>query len=163
MNPRVVVILLCAILIIGSGARAEEGVGLGIILGEPTGVSAKAWINKEHAIDAAAAWSFSENASFQLHADYLIHNFGLLKTGDIGGRLPIYFGIGGRLKLEDHDNVNGRNSDDALLGVRIPFGIAYLFAKAPVEVFAEIVPILDLVPDTDFDMNGAIGARFYFR
>ena len=163
MKARVALMVMFMILTAVSVLRAEEGFGIGVIVGEPTGLSIKKWIGKDRAIDAAAAWSFSENDSFQIHADYLIHNFGILKTGDVGGRLPLYFGVGGRLKLENHDSPKGRNSHDALLGVRIPLGISYLFAKAPVEIFAEIVPILDLVPDTEFDLNGAIGARFYFR
>lgn len=163
MNTRVVSVVVFAFLLFASSAKAEEGFGLGVILGEPTGISVKQWISSEHAIDGAAAWSFSENDSFQLHADYLVHNFGILKPGDIGGRLPLYFGVGGRVKLESHDGENGRNSHDELLGVRIPFGISYILRNAPVDFFAEIVPILDLVPDTDFELNGAIGARFYFR
>ena len=144
-------------------ARAEEGFGLGVIVGEPTGLSAKAWIRPDQAIDAAAAWSFSENDSFQFHLDYLFHKFDLLKIDAATGRLPLYFGVGARVKLKDHDNPHGRNEDDALVGVRVPLGLALLFAKAPVELFAEIVPILDVVPDSDFAVNGAFGARWYFR
>lgn len=143
-------------------ARAQDGFGVGIILGEPTGITVKQWISPEHAIDAAAGWSFLENDSVQLHADYLFHNFGLLKTDPTVGRLPVYVGIGGRVKLEDDDGT-GRNNNDDLLGIRVPLGIAYRCATAPVDIFLEIVPVLDVVPDSDFDINAAIGARFYFR
>lgn len=163
MKRKIAGIVLGAVLMSAAGVQAEEGIGIGVILGEPTGISVKKWIGKDRAIDAAAAWSFSENDSFQIHADYLIHNFGLLQTGNIGGRLPVYFGVGARIKLQNNDNGHGRNDHDALVGVRVPFGISYLFAKVPVDLFAEIVPVLDIVPDTDFDINGAIGARFYFR
>lgn len=144
-------------------ARAEDGIGLGVIVGEPTGLSAKYWLGAEHAIDAAAAWSFSENDSFQFHMDYLIHKFGILKIDPATGRLPLYFGVGARAKLKHHDNPHGRNEDDALLGIRVPFGIAILFAKAPVELFGEIVPVFDVAPKSDFAVNGAIGARYYLR
>lgn len=157
------IVMMFAFLAGVSGVKAEDGIGLGVILGEPTGISVKKWLGVDTAIDAAAAWSFSENDSFQLHADYLIHNFSVLQTGTIGGKLPVYFGVGARIKLENNDNWQGRNNNDTLLGIRIPFGISYLFAKAPVDIFAEIVPVLDVIPDTDFDINGAIGARFYFR
>jgi len=155
--------VLLMILLVVAGVRAEDGVGIGVILGEPTGISVKKWLSNEHAIDAAAAWSFSENDSFQLHADYLFHDYGILRAGDIGGRLPLYVGVGARLKFQNDDDKNGRNDDDALFGIRIPFGISYVIAKAPVDMFAEIVPILDLAPDTELDINAAIGARFYFR
>ena len=134
-------------------ARGETGLGIGVIIGEPTGISIKKWIGETRAVDAAAAWSFSKNESFQLHADYLIHNFSLLKLEDLEGRLPVYYGVGCRIKLDE----------DALIGIRVPFGISYLFADAPVDLFIEIVPILDVAPDTDLDINAAIGVRYYFR
>ena len=84
-------------------ARSEDGLGVGVIVGEPTGVSIKKWIGETRAIDAAAAWSFSENESFQLHADYLFHNFSLLQPKDFNGRLPVYFGVGCRIKLDEDE------------------------------------------------------------
>ena len=133
-------------------ARGENGLGVGVIVGEPTGISIKKWIGETWAVDAAAAWSFSGNESFQFHADYLIHNFFLRLPKDFIGRLPVYYGVGCRIKLDE----------DALVGIRIPFGISYLFAHAPVDLFVEVVPILDVTPDTDLDINAAIGVRFYF-
>ena len=44
----------------------------------------------------------------------------------------------------------------------MPVGIACLLTGTPVDIFAEIVPVLDIVPDTDFDLNIAIGARLFF-
>lgn len=144
-------------------AGQGEGTGLGIILGEPTGLSIKKWTGTGQAIDFGIAWSFSENNSFHFHADYLIHSFDILETDGSEGKIPVYFGLGGRLKLsEDEDDGKGRNNEDSLIGIRIPFGISYLFRDAPVDIFMEIVPVLDIAPDTEFDLNGAIGARFYF-
>lgn len=162
MRVRIAAVVVGVLLAMATGAWADDGFGVGIIVGEPTGISVKKWIGKDRAIDAAAAWSFSENDSFQFHADYLIHNFGLLHTGSVGGRLPVYYGIGGRIKLENN-NGSGRNDHNALIGVRIPVGISYMFPKNPVDLFFEIVPILDVAPDTRFALNAAIGARFYFR
>ncbi len=42
----------------------QKDFGLGIILGEPTGVSGKLWTSSENAFDFAAAWSFSGRWSF---------------------------------------------------------------------------------------------------
>ena len=145
----------------GQAAHAQEGLGIGIILGEPTGISLKVWISEKQAIDAAAAWSFSENDSFQFHADYLVHYFYPVKSEGFQGKLPLYAGVGGRLKLEEDDGTNRRNDDDSLLGIRGPFGISYVFADFPIDLFIEIVPVLDVIPDTEFDINAAVGARFY--
>jgi Protein of unknown function (DUF3996) len=141
-------------------AHAQKGLGVGVILGEPTGISLKAWINEKQAVDVAAAWSYFENDSFEFHGDYLIHRYGTFKNKDFRGKLPLYFGVGGRFKLKS-DNGHGRNDHDALVGARVPFGISYLFPDDPVDLFFEVVPILDLAPDTHFDLSAAVGARFY--
>jgi len=140
-----------------ASARTEQPFGLGVIVGEPTGLSLKYWLDDELAIDGAAAWSFSENDSFQLHGDYLIHNYELLGADE----LPCYYGLGARIKLKDSDG-RGRNEDDTIFGIRFPLGITYLFDEAPLDLFVELVPVLDLAPDADVDINAAIGLRFYF-
>ncbi|MDO9262709.1 MAG: DUF3996 domain-containing protein [Desulfosalsimonadaceae bacterium] len=165
MKTKTLWIAVFALLMAVSGASAEDGFGVGVILGEPTGISVKKWISQDRAIDGAAAWSLSDDESFQIHADYLIHKFDILKINKASGRLPVYFGVGARVKFEDEDDHwrGHDDDDDVLVGVRVPFGISYILAKEPVDFFAEIVPILDVAPDTDFDLNAAIGARFYFR
>ncbi len=99
----------------------------------------------------AAAWSFTRNGSFHFHADYLIHGFGLLKTKK--GSLPVYYGIGGRVLFEDETKV----------GVRIPVGISYIFEDAPLDLFFELGPVLDLVPRTEMTLAGFVGLRYYFH
>ncbi|MGD9873426.1 MAG: hypothetical protein AB7T27_04065 [Kiritimatiellia bacterium] len=143
-------------------AQTPDGLGIGIIIGEPTGLSIKKWLGGDRAVDAGIAWSFSENDSLHLHADYLWHRFDILGTAGSANRVPLYFGLGGRVKLKEENDGRGRNDADALVGLRVPFGISYLFKEVPADVFAEIVPILDVAPDTDFEMNAAIGARLYF-
>ncbi len=145
---------------VSANGFAEDRFGLGVIVGEPTGLSLKYWLDDDHAIDGAAAWSFSGNDSFQLHADYLWHNYDLIDSGTLSGKLPVYYGVGARLKFKDDDR---HHDDDAAFGIRVPLGISYLFADAPFDLFAEIVPILDLTPDTDLELNAAIGVRFYFK
>lgn len=128
----------------------DQDLGLGFMVGEPTGISFKKWVGSTAAIDGAVAWSFSGQDSLHLHADYLVHNFDMIKVER--GRLPVYFGLGARLKLEDRTK----------FGVRIPIGVCYLFEKATLDVFFELVPIFDLVPDTGFGISGSIGIRYYF-
>ncbi len=41
-------------------------------------------------------------------------------------------------------------------------GLDYYFGSAPFDIFGEIVPILDFFPDVDFELEGAIGGRFWF-
>lgn len=137
----------------------DHGFGLGIILGEPTGFSAKAWTSKDNAFDFALAWSFNNyhhndnhnDGSILLQADYVWHFFNAITVSK--GKLPIYVGIGARVVL----------ADDASFGIRIPVGIDYLFADAPIDIFLELVPIMDLSPETDFGIGGGIGIRYWFN
>ncbi len=142
--------------------KAQEvprGLGIGVIIGEPTGISIKKWTGGNNAFQAAAAWSFVGYESFQFQADYLFHNFGLLNSSEMSGALPVYVGIGGRIKLAE--NADNTDHNDALLGVRVPLGISYIFENTPLDIFLEVAPILDLVPATDFNIDGAVGLRFY--
>jgi len=131
---------------------AQHDFGLGIIVGEPTGLSGKLWLGKTTAIDGAVAWSFEGEDAFHLHMDYLLHSFDLIRVDK--GKLPLYYGIGGRIKFDEEDN--------ARVGLRIPVGLEYIFTGERVDIFLEIVPLLDLIPDTDFSLNGGIGVRYFF-
>jgi len=143
-------IIIFILLQINSYAQ-DRGFGLGIILGEPTGVSGKLWTSGENAFDFAAAWSFQGNGNLLLQADYVWHIFRLIPVPD--GKLPFYVGIGGEIIL----------ANDPVIGVRVPLGLDYMFSNAPVDIFVELVPILRLAPSTDFDFAGGIGARYWFH
>jgi hypothetical protein len=153
--------VLISVLIMALSCRIAQsqnrGFGLGIIVGEPTGISLKTWQGKSTALDGALAWSFAGSDFIQLHGDYLSHNFTLLNVEK--GRLPFYYGLGGRVRFVDHEKGKG---DKARLGVRIPLGLAYLFEKITLDIFVEAVPVLDLVPETETDLNAAIGIRYFF-
>lgn len=146
---RTILVLIVIAATVGLFAQSS-GLGAGIIVGEPTGISFKYWTGKLSAFDGAIAWSFGKEDAMHLHADMLWHNPDLIAVSQ--GSLPVYYGIGVRIKLEDKSK----------LGVRIPVGIAYQFVEAPFDIFLEIVPLLDLVPATDFGLNAAIGVRYFF-
>ncbi len=161
MSTRFPLTFFCFVLtflLIDSAQGQSRGFGLGLILGEPTGLSAKAWLDDQSALDFAAAWSLEGRNSFQLHADYLRHAFVI----DVNkGSLPLYYGIGARvLILEDRDRFD--DDDDVRLGLRIPLGITYLFDGAPLDIFLELVPVVELIPSTDVDLEGGVGIRYYF-
>jgi hypothetical protein len=148
-------LLLGCLLVAGfTESKAQhKGFGMGIMVGEPTGLSFKYWLSTASAPDGGVAWSFYDHPSFNLHADYLWHKFDLIPVGK--GELPLYFGVGSRLKLQSDEG-------DSEFGIRFPVGISYIFGEGHFDTFAEIVPIMDLFPATMFNMNGAIGIRFYF-
>ena len=136
---------------INANAQTNAGdFGIGVIIGEPTGISAKYYAGGNHAFDFGLAWSLGRHDNFHAHADYLIHRFDLLNVES--GRLPFYYGIGGRI----------RTGPGSQAGIRFPLGLSYYFPRDPIEIFFEVVPILDLTPGTDISGNSGLGVRFYF-
>ena len=147
-----IVLLTIIVQCFAMGAEpAEEGFGIGVIVGEPTGISFKNWLSANTAIDGAAAWSFEGEDALHLHADYLFHNDKLAQVEE--GKLLFYYGVGARLKLQD----------ESRLGIRIPLGIAYLLQNNPLDFFLEIVPIMDLAPETELEFNGGFGVRLFLK
>lgn len=135
----------------GAHPNMTNRLGLGAMLGEPSGISAKYWTGSRTAIDGGVAWSSNASNDFHLHMDYIIHDFRSLSVDK--GSLPFYYGIGGRIRFDN----------DTRIGVRAPVGLAYMFANSPLDVFVEVAPILDLAPSTELEFNGAFGIRYFFK
>jgi len=145
------IILVSIIALCSFGLFAQgSGLGLGVVFGEPTGLSAKMWTSERTAFDGAVAWSFAGAGWLHVHADFLIHNYDLIDVNQ--GALPVYFGLGAYVSF----------SSNLGLGARVPFGLAYQFEDAPVDIFVEIVPGLSLLPGIDFYLGGGIGVRYFF-
>ncbi|MCJ7578302.1 MAG: hypothetical protein MUO91_07610 [candidate division Zixibacteria bacterium] len=139
-----------AVLSCGTVQAQGKGFGLGIIVDEPTGITTNLWIGKSSAIDAEVAWSQDEDDFLYLHGDFLFHNLHL--SQEVKGKFLTYYGIGVKVEFADSNKV----------GLRIPLGIDYIFPKAPLDVFFEVVPLLELVPATESDLKAAVGIRFVF-
>jgi hypothetical protein len=159
MNRFILISILTILFCFGTLSAQTRGFGIGVILGEPTGLSMKFWTSSNTAVDIAAAWSFINGSAVHVHADYLYHNFKLVKLDY--DTLPFYIGIGGRIKFNEHDDEE--NENDIHLGVRIPVGLEFLPSKISFDFFIEIAPLLDLIPNTDFGFNGGIGFRYFFH
>jgi hypothetical protein len=145
--------LLLNFAIFNSATAQDKGFGLGVILGEPTGLSAKYWLDNATALDFGLAYSFIQSTNvLSIHCDYIYHNYGLVKSEL---RLPVYYGFGARL--------GSRSDDKGTLGARGVIGIAYLDRQNPFDIFAEIAPVFDLFPKTALHIELAIGARYFFR
>jgi hypothetical protein len=132
----------------------EEGsFGVGAMIGEPMGVTFKYWLSDIAAVDGGIGWSFEDKGGTQVHGDVLWHKFDLIRA-DMRD-MPVYVGVGGRVKFI-------ANSDNRA-GFRVPVGIEYLVHNQPIELYAEVAPILDVAPSTTMEWNGGIGIRYYFH
>ena len=130
----------------------DKGFGAGIILGEPTGISAKYWLNNVNAFDYALGSSFASNGRIHLHIDYVWHTFDPFPSTET---FVLYYGPGIRVKTREFGN--------SVLGIRGVMGLAWFVKTAPIDVFVEIVPVLNLTPDVNMSLNAGLGARFYFE
>jgi hypothetical protein len=165
MNERtrrfaVLALLTTTIFFAARTASAQGGpFGLGIIVGSPTGLCGKLYLNQRNAIDFAVGASFLDNRGLHAHVDYLWHP--VMLATDEAFSLPLYVGIGARILDHDH---GGRDDDDVHLGARVPVGILFDFKRVPIDVFIEIALVVDIIQDHDdlIDLNAGIGVRYYF-
>lgn len=131
--------------------KGEFDIGIAAI--SPNGLIAKYWISDTHAIDLFGEWSFNSD-EYLMHADYIVHDFNKIQIEDM--RIAFYYGGGVRVQFAD-------NSDDTLVGVRIPFGLDYFLQEMPIDFFGELAPRVNVYPDTHFGMDVMIGVRYRFK
>jgi hypothetical protein len=139
---------------------AEKGtLGLGLILGEPTGITAKLYLADDRAIQAAVGFAFI-GGGIQGTADYLFHPYILQKRESFV--LPFYVGPGVRLISYD----DGRQSRSFASGVRVVAGLVFDFKHVPIDVFVEAAAVGEYWfkdgKGLHAALNAAAGARYYF-
>lgn len=139
-----------------SRADASGPLGVGIVLGDPTGVSANYRLSSERSVDAALAWAFGSDPGFQIHSDYLWHRANLIRDPKIS--FDLHYGVGARLMSIRDDKVKDRTR----LGLRLPVGLSTSFEQRALEVFGELALGMNLIPATSADLDFGIGARVYF-
>ncbi len=151
-------LLTCALLLSAQQLTAQDKkFGLGVMLGEPTGISAKYWTSNTNAFAFGLGWSsyhprYDDSGSrVHFHVDYLWHSMDSIRSEE---RFVFQYGFGGRFK--------DRGGDNGSFAVRGVVGINWLPRNSPFDVFFEIAPSLELTPSTGFAVDGALGARFYF-
>lgn len=130
--------------------RRPAGLGAGVFAGEPAGISLKAWRERQYAADIEIGWSFPEEILY-IVGDYLFHFPKLVR----GNAWFPYLGIG--VELRGDKNEDGWQFSP---GIRLGGGIEYIQNRFG--VFAELYPVIELVPETPVSVAGGIGVRYYF-
>ena len=160
---RSAVIALCLFFVVQGSIAQGGNFGLGLIIGEPTGISAKLWTSPVNAFDFGLGWSrggdwigrndgyYRSGTRVHFHMDYLWHAFDVIRSSD---RFPLYYGIGGR--------INGGSGYTSSIAVRGVFGIAWLPRDTPIDLFFELAPSLQLTSSTGFGIDAGIGGRYFF-
>ena len=148
--------------------------GLGFVLGDPTGVSAKYWLGPTNSLDASLGfWGYGFNDRCWYD------NTGHAHCGAFGGYSNGTFNVDylwqsnlvrGSAQLDWHIGAGGRmlwfggcNGDCFAFAARMPVGLDLMFTNPSfVEIFVELAPAFYIVPGWGFDIEGGLGARFYF-
>lgn len=150
-------LLAIAICFLVQSSFAREEYQLGVVLGAPTGLSGKMSLGGNRYIDAAFAYSLADDLGLELHADYLVENAHAFHI-NAASPVMLYFGIGGRVAVID----KGRHDGDLAFGPRAPIGLNYKMVNPNLEFFGELALCMDLVPDTNTDLEGGLGVRYRF-
>lgn len=130
-------------------AKDRNGFGIGPVVGEPTGLNAQFYWDKNSAVDVTTAWSWDNwllvSVDFQMY-DYFM---------DMPREWKWSYGGGVYMNLANDDH------EDNALGIRVPLGLKYHFPYSIVDVWGEVAPGIELAPDTKFAFQGGIGLTFW--
>lgn len=139
--------------------RDKGSTGIGIIVGEPTGICGKLYVQDDQAIQAAVGFAFL-GGGVQLHGDYVFHPFILQKRDSFV--LATYIGPGIRLI----DYREGRGNDYFALGLRGVGGLLFDFTNNPLDAFIEVAGVFEYGfrdgKGPGLSLNAAAGIRYYF-
>lgn len=131
-----------------------EGIGVGLVFGEPVGVDIKRWVDENNAFELAIAYSVATTHNrLTLHADYLWHKFNFAHSRE---RFALHYGIGLRYSTRtDESNVHG---------IRFIGGILwYPHPKVPFDLYMEVAPVMVYHPTFGLNFDAGAGIRYYFK
>ena len=153
--------LVAGLSTVATVAHADEKgtLGVGIILGEPTGISGKLYLKDDQALQAALGFAFY-GGGIHVHVDYVFHP--LILQDKPSFVLPFYVGPGVRVI----DYRNGRDHAYLAVGLRAVAGLLFDFKEVPLDAFIEVGGVLEYGfgdgHGGDIALNIGAGARYYF-
>jgi hypothetical protein len=151
-------LIACAALPASAGGTDKGSFGIGVVLGEPTGVSAKLYLDDDTAIQGAVGFNFV-GSGVQANVEFLWHPWVLQESDAFV--LPIYLGPG--IRAIQYDGGRG-GSSHAAIGVRGVIGMLFDFKAVPLDAFVEVGGVAEYDADEDGELalNVGAGVRYYF-
>ena len=151
-----IILVLAAISVLAMNVLAssdQRKIGLGIVLGAPTGFSVKYWENQRLAYQGSIGSMF--NGGVMIGADVLLHE-------DVFHRqqVPFYYGAGAFLGSAGFGGPD-YSHDKLALGVRAAFGADFLSREYPFDMALEIGPSLLLTPKVGIGIQLSVAFRYY--
>ena len=139
----------------------NRNLGLGLMLGDPSGLTMKYWLRHTTALQFGLSYFFGNY--MMLMGDYLWHFPNAFKTS--GVTIVPYAGIGALVAVTtdgaDREFFGSNHASSAGLGVQIPLGVELRPLRVPLGIFAEFAPGLGLIPGMTGFVQGDLGIRIY--
>lgn len=137
-------------------AHANSNTGVGLILGAPSGISARHWVESDRSIEANFGWSVLSKSRLYVNASYLWNKVDVFQVKDEA--FDVFFGGGLSVRTK-----SGTQDGELVFGPRVPVGVAYLFTDPKIELFGEAGLNVGIIPSSDIYLDAGVGVRFYFE
>ncbi len=136
----------CATIAGAQSTTPPGSVGLGGQIGDPSGITLKWYDRPGRAYELLGAWDLDDFLFLNLHY--------LFERPIQNSPLNLFLGPGVYIGVED------RRDSELVVGASATFGLNF-FAEQ-FEVFLQLTPRLNVVPNTRGDLGGGVGLRYYF-
>jgi hypothetical protein len=161
MRPQHLLAFLVVAGLMAAPRAAHAGVGIGLFIGEPTGLTFKVDLKRRTAIEVLlGVEGFDDGRGRGPYGHFTFLAAPFVAKGE-SVVVPFRLGIG----VAVYDDDNADFGDNVAVAARAPFQLAFQFRSSPVELYLELSLRLEII-DTDdrdnLDLDGGIGFRIYF-
>ncbi|MEZ5042947.1 MAG: hypothetical protein R2828_23835 [Saprospiraceae bacterium] len=126
--------------------------GIGIQLGQPSGISIKNYNPNGMSADILLAWDLNDFFFVNLHGTWE-------KPVNSAKGLQFVYGPGIFAGFREHNRFR-KDDDELFLGISGTFGLSYFIDHF--EIYLRLTPRLAVIESTDGDIGGGLGFRFFF-
>ncbi len=149
---------------VGPGSTSDEyrqhdpvsPVGIGGQVGDPSGISLKIYRKSDGQGLFKSAKAFSFLAAWDLEDFFFLNAHALYEKPIPDSPLNYYLGPGAIVGVDDRP----ASDVELVLGISGNFGLN--FFTEHFEVYLELTPWIKIVPETEGELGGGIGLRYYF-
>ncbi len=155
MRKLLLLTAICGAVVAARATPARADFGIGLFLGEPTGLDLKFGLGQRSSLDLVLGYTtFRDGRNGYGHLTYLVTP--LVGRGD-AVLVPLRLGIGGALYGP---------SEDLGFAIRAPLEVGLRLRRTPLEFYGEIAAALGVVgpdrdDDLDLELQGGVGFRIF--
>jgi hypothetical protein len=151
----VVVVVVTTTAVAAEPQRPRGAFGLGLSVGDPTGITAELYPRSPgvgQAVEVTLGLDAFDDNNVYAHVQWKYYVADLVRGAQVD--IPVYLGIGPWIA----------DYGDIAVGARAPFGAAFEFKRAPIQVFLELALYVAVIADDSGDagVGAALGFRYFF-